>query len=169
MQAVELSEVGSSQWQEVVAGEQQPWGGEGEQLEWGPKERHVGIRDGSGRLLALAGLVAARVEIDGRELPVVGFGGVIVTAARRGRGLARPLLERTVALARELGPERGMLFCEERLMSLYAKFGFVPIEASVSAQQSAGEVQMPIRAMWIALAPGADWPSGAVRVLGLPF
>jgi predicted GNAT family N-acyltransferase len=172
VEVVELQGVGSSEWDELVAGEQQPWGGgAAEALEWADKQRHVGIRDEHGRLLALAGLVRASVTVEGRvELPVVGIGGVIVTRPARGRGLARPLLERTLELAGELGPEHAMLFCREQLRALYAKFGFRAIESPVHAAQAGGQVEVPMCAMWRGLRDGAAaWPAGAVTVRGLPF
>jgi hypothetical protein len=43
MELVELEEVTSQQWRELVAGEREPWGGEAERLAWGDKQR---ARDG---------------------------------------------------------------------------------------------------------------------------
>lgn len=171
MEVVELEGVGAGERDQVIAREEQPWGGEaeGEALEWAEKERHLGLRGEDGRLLALAGLIRARVGVDGVELPVVGVGGVIVTRSKRGKGLSRPLLERALELAAGLGPAHAMLFCREPLMAMYAKFGFQAIEPPVRAQQESGPVEMPMRAMWRALHDGAVWPAGTVTVLGLPF
>jgi predicted GNAT family N-acyltransferase len=170
VEVVELQGVKPSERDQLVAGEEQPWGGLGEELEWADKERHVGIRDDDGRLLALAGVVYVRVVVEGGvEWPVVGVGSVMVTRSERGKGLARPLLERTLELASELGPEHAMLFCREQLTALYAKFGFRPIESPVHAAQASGSVEMPMCAMWCPLRDGAIWPTGAVTVRGLPF
>jgi predicted GNAT family N-acyltransferase len=170
MRVIELGEVPERLWTELEAGESQPWGGAGEELQWRAKERHVGIEDDDGRLLALAGLVRARVAIEAHgELGVIGIGGVIITREHRGTGLARPLLARTLELAGGHGEQLAMLFCGEQTMGLYAKFGFAEIDAPVHAEQPGQEVEIPQRAMWLALAPGAQWPPGAVRVLGLPF
>jgi predicted N-acetyltransferase YhbS len=170
MRAHELTSVEPGAWAELEAGEEQPWGGVAEQLEWAGKDRHVGIRAPDGRLLGHAGTVLARVAVEGRgEFPVVGLGGVIVRREERGRGLARELIERALEIADSLGPERAMLFCRPELTALYARFDFEPIEAQVGAQQPGGRIEMPMRAMWRALADGVDWPPGDVEVLGLPF
>ena len=66
---------------------------------------------------------------------MAGVGGVIVTRAERGKGHLRPLLEAALERATELGAERAMLFCAERNVGLYERFGFAVIEAPVIAQQ----------------------------------
>jgi predicted GNAT family N-acyltransferase len=170
MQALELHDFLRSEWTDVQDGEHQPWGGLGESLQWADKERHVGIRDDDGRLLALAGLLTASVAVDGHgEFPVVGIGGVIVSHSRRGEGMARALLEEVLRISAGVGPKRAMLFCRPELMALYGRFGFKAITPPVVAEQSTGSIEVPLRAMWLALAPGASWPQGGVRVLGLPF
>ncbi len=64
MQAHELNDFLPSEMADVQDGELEPWGGLGESLEWADKERHIGIRDDDGRLLALAGLLTASVAVD---------------------------------------------------------------------------------------------------------
>ena len=170
MRAHELHDLLPSEWVEVQNGEQQPWGGLAEGLEWADKERHVGIRDDDGRLVALAGLLSAPVVVaEHGEFHVVGIGGVIVTQSRRGEGMSRALLQEALRIAASMGPERAMLFCRRELLVLYDKFGFEPITARVTAEQPTGAVEVPLHAMWLALASGTSWPSGDVRVLGLPF
>lgn len=169
MEAVELSGVGSAEWDAVLAGEQNVWG-PGEELSWAQKTRHVGVIGEDGRPLALAGAVLARVAVDGGQpFPVVGVGGVIVTRARRGQGLARLVVEAILRLGVGLGPSHAMLFCGEQLMGMYARFGFSQIEAPVSAEQPSGRIVIPTCAMWAPLAAGASWPAGQVEVLGEPF
>ncbi|MCW3034123.1 MAG: hypothetical protein JWM60_2468 [Solirubrobacterales bacterium] len=170
MQAVELDGVGSAEWEAVLAGEQQAFGGVGEELSWARKTRHVAVLGDDGVPLALAGAMIGRVAVaEGQPFPVVGIGGVIVTRAMRGRGMARLVLEAILDVARELGPERAMLFCRERLTTLYARFGFHLIESPVTAEQPSGRLIVPMRAMWAPLADGAGWPAGEVEVLGEPF
>ena len=170
MHAQELKSLPPDAWEEVQAGEHQPWGGLGEELRWADKQRHIGIHDEDGRLLALAGLTVVQVQAGAEPaFPVVGLGGVIVTRSRRGEGLTRPLLEETMRLAGEVGPERAMLFCDTGLRGLYGRHGFAEIAAAVIADQPDGPVQMPLLAMWAPLAVGVGWPPGDVRVLGLPF
>ena len=170
MEAVELHDVGSAQWDAVLDGEQHAWGGDAEDLAWARKTHHVGVLDDDGRPLALAGALVAQVAVAGGDpFPVVGIGGVIVTRSRRGQGLGRDVVTAVMTMARGMGPERAMLFCRQRLMALYARFGFLAIEADVTAEQPSGRITVPMRAMWAPLVPGADWPAGEVAVLGEPF
>ena len=92
-----------------------------------------------GRPLALAGAVLAEVAVGGGEpFPVVGIGGVIVTRAMRGRGLARVVVAAILRLGGELGPDHAMLFCAPQLTPMYAGFGFSEIAAPVRAEQPTG-------------------------------
>ncbi len=167
---VELDALTEQDWDAVVAGEHHPFGSVGAELAWRPKDRHFALREQDGRLLALAALVYVAVEIEGSGgLDVVGLGGVIVTPAERGRGLMLEVVEPTLALAEKMGPERAMLFCRPELAAVYRRLGFEEIAAPVWADQPAGPVQMPMRAMWRALRAGAAWPPGRVHVSGLPF
>ena len=102
-------------------------------------------------------------------LQVAGLGGVIVTRAARGRGLARVLIERLLEIAPQLGAERAMLFCLPANVGLYAKFGFRLIEAPVTARHPQGLVVVPMPAMWRPLSAAATWPGGAVELGDEPF
>jgi predicted N-acetyltransferase YhbS len=169
MRLVELERVTDSDWQQVIAGEAEPWGSAGEGLQWREKSHNLGLRDDAGSLVALAGLLLAEVRVADATLQVAGVGGVIVTRSARGRGLARMLIERLLQLAPGLGAERAMLFCLPANVALYAKFGFELIEEPVWAAQPGGPVEMPLPAMWKPLAPEAEWPAGKVELLGEPF
>lgn len=166
---VELEQVSDEDWRQVIAGEPRPWGGVGEALHWRAKSCNLGLRDDTGKLVALAGLVLAEVRVAGTSLQVVGVGGVIVTHAARRRGLARVLIERALQIAGEFDAERAMLFCLPANVGLYAKFGFQPIEAPVLARQPSGIIKMPMCAMWKPLTNAADWPEGSVELPGEPF
>ncbi len=92
--------------------EPDPFDAAGIELAFRPKDRHVGIRDPDGRLIASAGFVLAEVEVDGSERhEVLGIGGVIVAAAHRGRGLARAVVGAALDEGVRLGPEYALLFC----------------------------------------------------------
>ncbi len=170
MRLVELDRLSEPYWEELVAGEHEPFGGIGENLVWRDKTQNIGVREDDGRLVAAAGVVLAKVKI-GQELPfeVAGLGGLIVTRSARGRGLARLLCRRLLELVAELEVQRAMLFCLPKLMPLYGEFGFVAIDAPVWADQPGGQIEMPMPAMWKALSSDAGWPSGRVELLGEPF
>lgn len=138
-------------------------------IHWQDPERRLVIRD-HGRMIASAGLLVAPVEVHAATFDVVGFGGVMVTRARRGEGLARRVMEAAIARAAELGPQRGLLFCRPDRAGLYAKLGFTKLDVPVNVGQPEGErADMPLDAMWRPLGPGVTWPGGPVRLPGLPF
>jgi predicted GNAT family N-acyltransferase len=170
MEFVELAELTARDWAGVIAGEHQPFGPEGSELAWRDKERHFALRADDGRLLALAATVRVAIEVDGGpSFEVVGLGGVIVTRSERGRGLMARVVQPVLSLARDMGPDHAMLFCRSVLVPVYRRLGFAEIDAAVSADQADGRLEVPMRAMWRALRPGATWPAGSVDVLGLPF
>lgn len=146
-----------------------PFDAAGIGLRFRPKDRHIGLQDESGRLVASAGMVLAEVEVHGERFPVVGLGGVIVTAPYRGRGLARAAVEAALARARRLGPAFAILFCHDDRAGLYRRLGFVDVLDAVVVEQPDGHAQMPQHTMWFALDDNATWPAGAVTLCGLPF
>jgi GNAT superfamily N-acetyltransferase len=172
VEAVELASVSEADWQELIAGEVEPWGGIGEKLSWAEKERYVAMRGAGKKVLALAGAVVADVEVEGNgRFQVLGIGGVFVTASERGRGLARAVARELLERARRDArcPERAMLFCRPQLAGLYRKLEFREIGAPVWAEQPRGRIEMPLRALWRPLDGGVKWPPGRVDVRGLPF
>ena len=169
MELFEFAWLTEEQRAELEGEEEDPWDGAGIGLEWRPKERHVGLRDDSGRLIANAGLLVAEVEVGGRRFPVVGLGGVIVNADHRGRGLSLRVVQAALERATGLGPEFMLLFCHENRSGLYRRFGFEEVGAEVLVEHDGGHVVMPMRTMWRALLSQARWPAGRVVLLGLPF
>ncbi len=167
---VELDRLSESYWEELVAGEPEPFGGVGETLSWRDKTRNIGVREDDGRLVAAAGAVLAEVKVGNEEpFPVVGLGGLLVTHTARGRGLARLLCAHLLEIAREFDVQRAMLFCMPKLMPLYSEMGFVAIEAPVWVDQPRGRIEMPMSAMWSPLSGDVNWPSGRVDLVGEPF
>ena len=170
MELVELAELTEDDWAELIAGEEHPWGPAGEGLQWRPKERYVALRAPGGRMVAAGGAAIAEVGVEGGEgFQVVGLGSLFVTRSQRGSGLMSRLVEPMLALAREMGPDRAMIFCRPELVALYGRLGFAEIAAPVWVDQPDGRVEVPLRSMWLALHEGAGWPPGRVEVRGLPF
>lgn len=155
---------------ELEGGEEHPFGTEGAEFVWRAKERHVVLRDDGGRPLASTGLLIVGVSAEGGvSFEVVGVGGVIVTPAHRGRGLARVVVEAALERAARMGPSLAMLFCRDALVGLYRRLGFELVEAPVVVLQPAGTAVMSVNTMWRPLVDGAVWPAGAVLVRGEPF
>jgi predicted N-acetyltransferase YhbS len=169
VRALALDRVSEEDWLQLIAGESQPWGGIGEELSWRDQTHNLGLRDDAGKLIAVAGLGLVEVRVADASLQVVGIGGVFVTRAARGRGLARVVIECALEAASELDAEYAMLFCLPANTSLYAKFGFQLIREPVFARQASGPIEMHMCAMWKPLTSAADWPTGGVEVLGEPF
>jgi len=172
---VELIEFGrlSDEQSAALAGdEDDPFGAAELQFEWLPKERHVGVREADGRLLAVAGLVVVDVQFGSQPpIPIVGVGGVIVTASHRGRGLGRRVISEALKCAETMGPEIAMLFCRAENVGLYRLHGFAEIPPPVLVEQPGGLIEMPAVGvtMWRPLKDGARLPAGNVKVNGLPF
>jgi len=170
MQLVELDPLTEPYWDELVAGEQEPFGGIGEQLSWREKTRNIGLRDERGQLLAAGGVVLAELRAAaGPPFQVAGLGGLIVKASARRHGLARSLAGPLLDAARELQVERAMLFCMARLMPFYEELGFRQVLAPVWADQPGGRIEMPLEAMWKPLREGVGWPGGELQLDGEPF
>jgi predicted N-acetyltransferase YhbS len=167
----EMENLSSRDWDELVAGEHQPFGGVGEGMTWRSKDRYVGVRGEDERLLAAAGVVRADVRVGDREpFPVAGIGGVIVTRCERGRGLGRAVIEGAIEIARRMELERAMLFCLTRNVALYERFGFYALAQRARASEARGVIVVPMTAMWAPLRDGVGWPAGEpVEVLGEPF
>ena len=170
MNLVELDAVAEPYWDELIAGEREPFGAVGETLAWREKERTIGLREPDGRLVAGAGAVLADVDVaPGRSFAVVGLGGLIVTREARGRGHMRTLVDALLAIAGEVGPDRVMLFCRPELVEVYRRMGCAQVSAPVWVDQPDGRVEMPMRTMWRPLREGVGWPAGRVDLRGLPF
>lgn len=164
-----VGQITDEQYREIEAGEEDPFGLDDEVIEWIGKSHETLLRSEDGTLIGKAGLVFVDVEAGRERFQVAGVGGVIITRAERGKGLLRPLLDATLERAVSMGAERAMLFCAERNIGLYERFGFAVIEAPVIAQQAGGPLVMPIPAMWRPLREGVTWPVGLVSLPGPPF
>jgi predicted GNAT family N-acyltransferase len=170
MRIVELDRVSEPYWEELIAGESEPFGGIGEQLSWRDKSRNLGVRDEDGSLVAAGGVVLAEVRpAEGAPFQVAGVGGLIVTQRARGKGVARSLVLPLLEIAGELPVERAMLFCVDRLMPFYAEFDFREVPGPVWADQPGGRIEMPLGSMWKPLCDGVDWPPGRIDLVGEPF
>ena len=123
-----------------------------------------------GTLVASAGLALGELHAaNGPRVPLVGIGGVFVTAAYRGKGLGNRIITEALRRAATLGPPVALLFCHRDRAELYDKHGFAEIDPPVLIRQPDGYVQCPMVAMWRSLGGGATPPAGRVTVHSLPF
>jgi predicted N-acetyltransferase YhbS len=169
VEIVEFGPLTGAHRRELEGDEQNPFDARGISLQFRGKDRHVGLRDGAGRLVASTGMVVVEVEVDRERFAVVGLGGVIVNAHHRGRGLGRRVVQAALMTATKFGPAFAMLFCHDDRAGLYQRLGFSRVDAEVVVQQSAGYAPMPQRTMWRPLHGKLEWPPGTVVVHSLPF
>lgn len=169
VEIVEFGRLTTEQRAELEGDEHDPFDADGVTLRYRPKDRHVALRGGGGRLVASVGMLVLDVDVADERFPVVGLGGVIVNAQDRGRGLARRVVEAALAQAGTEGPAFAILFCHPDRAELYERLGFAEITSPVSVQQPDGFEEMPQRTMWRALRAGPAWPAGPVVVHSLPF
>lgn len=170
MHVVEFGQLTDSQQAELEGDEVDPFDAGDSALRWRAKDRHVALRGLNGRLVACAGLVIADVQVDyDTVIPVVGLGGVIVSAQHRGQGLGNRIVAEALDRAARMGPAAAMLFCHRDRAGLYARHGFVEIVPPVLVRQPGGLVQMPLVTMWRALSKGGSLPSGRLILRSLPF
>jgi predicted N-acetyltransferase YhbS len=166
---VEFGDLSDADRVDLEGDEPDPFDAAGEVLQFRPKERHVGLRGGTGQLVASAGLTRSEVEVAAVRFPVIGIGGVIVTAGHRGQGLARTVVNAALNRAQTMGADFVILFCHADRMGLYDRLGFHPIDERVLVRQPHGYAPISQRTMWRALRDGATWPAGPVVVHTLPF
>ncbi len=154
---------------ELEGDEPDPFDAEVVPLQFRAKDQHVALRNRDGRLAAATGMLAIEVDVGAERVTVVGFGGVIVNAQYRGRGLGRAVVQGALERAGTMGPAFALLFCHPSRAGLYRRLEFVQVTSPVSVEQPAGTAQMPLNTMWHPLTPGAAWPAGPVLVRSLPF
>lgn len=168
MDFVELGPLSLRDWIALTGRERDLFGASTAGLAYRPKNRHLAARE-EGSLVAAVGVTIATVEIEGNEpFDVVGVGSLVVHESARGTGVATELMRRLKPMLEAMAPDRAMLFCQPELMPIYARRDYRPIDAAVEVDQPGGPIEMPIPAMWRPLRT-ADWPTGRVRVHGLPF
>ncbi|MEU4348114.1 GNAT family N-acetyltransferase [Streptomyces sp. NPDC023838] len=153
---------------EILGEGDDPFGVAEAGLTWLPKEDHFGVRH-QGRLVAHAGLLPLPVSTGGVDAQVMGVGGVAVSPALRGHGLARLVVDAALDHARTRGPRHALLFCRPQLVALYRRLGWTPLHRDVEVEQPAGPVVMPLRTMWIPLHDDEPWPEGPVRLRSYPM
>lgn len=167
-QVTALQQYTSADLHDIAGDNPDPFEVSGLGLTWRAKEHHFGIRDEE-LLVAHAGWVAVPVWVGGTRLQVAGLGGVIVSPELRERGLAKLVVTATMAHASGLGLELGLLFCRPDRVPVYARMGWMPVPVDIEVEQPAGNLTMPLPAMWLPLGDAASWPQGPVSLLSLPM
>jgi GNAT superfamily N-acetyltransferase len=169
MELIDLPEFGPDQVAQIVDGEPDPWTTGHLSIEWRPKTAHLGLTD-RGRLIGHAGWVPVQLHGEnGQVLEVLGLGGVIVHRDHRGHGAGAQLVSGATTSMAAVGGVIGMLFCRTERLAFYDRLGWIRIGATVTADQPAGPVTVPLHACWRPLVEGAALPPTDLHVEGLPF
>ncbi|MFJ8477837.1 GNAT family N-acetyltransferase [Kitasatospora sp. NPDC094011] len=156
--------------EEILGAGEDPYGVAYTGLSFRSKDVHFGIRAADGRLVAHTGLLPIPLTVGGTDLEAMGVGGVCVAAERRGEGLAHAVVGTALEHGRALGFRYALLFCRPPLAAFYRGLGFREVAEEVTVEQPEGRLAvMPLRTMWRALAEGAGWPEGPVRLRSLPM
>ncbi len=160
---------GPDDYAEIVDGESDPFGTDGLGIVWRSKSGHVGLRV-QGRLIGHAGWVPAVVEpASGASFEILGLGSVMVHHRHRGHGMGAPLVLGAMDRMRVAGDRVAMLFCRDLRLPFYRRLGWLPVPATVTADQPTGVVTMPLVTCWTPLVEGAELPDADLHVVGLPF
>ena len=168
VEIVDLGPLTDEERTQLEGDEVDPFDAAGVTLQFRRKDRHVVLRD-DGRLVASAGLTETEVEVAGQRFAVAGLGGVIVSAERRGQGLARRVVVLALNRAEATGLPFVILFCHPDRAGLYERLGFATITSAVRVEQPHGFEPMTQRTMWRTLRQNRSWPEGDVTVYDLPF
>ncbi len=169
LSVLQLGPLTSAQRGQLIGEEANPFDSD-ERLKWRESDRYVALAEADDRLVAAAGLANAVATVAGTEVPLVGIGGVIVRADRRGRGFGLAVMQAALEQAASSGREHALLFCWPDRVGFYAQLGFVRVDAPVTVAQPDGKrVTMHLQMMWRGLSPNAAWPPGNVALEGLPF
>jgi predicted N-acetyltransferase YhbS len=107
--------------------------------------------------------------VTGTSVEVVGLGSVLVHRKHRGAGVGRQLVSGAMTRMLELDRPLGILFCRPPRVSFYESLGWHRVDGTVTVEQPAGPMVMPLVTCWTPLMDQADLPDGALRIEGLPF
>jgi len=137
-------------------------------LTWRPKTEHI-VQYVGGVMAAKVSLLKHCVLVEGQEVWVGGVGGVLTMPEFQGRGYAAELLHYTSGYLRDqLKVPFGLLFCRDALAPLYRRFRWQIIEDSVTIQQPAGAILMPLHTMSLSCGT-IEWPKGKVNLNSEPW
>ena len=150
-----------AQYQEIEAGEDDPFGIDDEDIEWIKKTHQTLLRREDGTLIGKVGLVFVDVEAGREAFQVAGVGGVIVTHSERGKGHLRPLLEAALERAAELGAG-----ARDALLRRAQRAGLRPLR--LRGHRGAGHRRSSPRPVGDADARDVAAPAGGRDVAGRP-
>jgi GNAT superfamily N-acetyltransferase len=169
VELIDLPDFGPDDYAAIEDGEADPYQTDDLGISWREKSGHVGLTEG-GRLIAHAGWVPVEGRTaSGEPVGAIGLGGVMVHRRYRGRGMGRRVVSAAMNRMRALDTPLGLLFCRPDRVPFYESLGWAPLQATVSADQPTGPVEIPLVTCWTALGQGASAPTTDLHIDGLPF
>jgi GNAT superfamily N-acetyltransferase len=167
MEVREVSTFSPEEAAQLEDGEEDPWGPPLD-ITFQPQHRHVVLVD-SDQVVGHAGFLPIEVETDGTRLAGIGLGGVMIHRRHRGQAMGGHLVEETTKRMRATGRPLAMLFCGEPRLAFYRRLGWQQLTGTVTVDQEAGAVVMPLLTCWLSFNDDGVPPTGDLRLLGLPF
>ncbi|HEX7026271.1 MAG TPA: GNAT family N-acetyltransferase [Gammaproteobacteria bacterium] len=139
---------------------------EGKGIEWAKPSCHIVCRNEDGMAVGHAGLGRFAIISAGKEMPVIGVGGVVVRPEYQGRGIPAKMFEVL---------HRGMpgfeeincftLFCPQRLEGYYARHGYRVYDGTVKVVQKEKLVTVDFSFMFCGDCGFGEW----ITITGEPW
>jgi predicted N-acetyltransferase YhbS len=136
--------------------------------EWAtPEMRFLGKE--AGLVVSTVGLIRREILVGEKVCHIGGIGGVATLPARQRMGFAGRLMEASTDHMRyDPWYEYGMLFCDPKRISYYAKSGYSLIENRIYVRRNGERVSFVDTCMALPLR-GLEFPAGDVDCQGLPW
>lgn len=124
-----------------------PFGEPAFPVTWRPMDEHF-IADVQGRPVSHVGLLHHTIRAGERPVVIAGVGGVITVPEAQKRGHAGALLEHATRFAFDTWRvDAGLLFCFDRMVPFYTRFGWHALRYPTIVDQPSGPIEMPMRTM----------------------
>ena len=123
------------------------------------------------RVVTHVGILYRVIQVGPLRVTVGGIGGVMTLSEWRGRGYARAALSGATAfVGKQLWAPFALVICPDADVAFYEHLGWSVAEGQVHCEQPGGRVTLPHeRAVFLPCQGAADWPSGSIDLLGLPW
>lgn len=154
MNIVVQKNIDPAHWQHLTGWRERVFPEEGRDMEWSEPAWHLLVFDAGDLPVAHVGYDRFEIRVAGVECAVMGIGGVVVRPECQGRGIPRRMFD---VLHRDAGPALGVdihtLFCPQRLVTYYQKFGYQQHRDGVTLFQFGQPVPSSFQFLYRAPAP----------------
>jgi len=141
---------------------------EGDDTCWSEVDWHI--------LITVDGMLVSHVEIVEREacvgkdrVKLGGIGGVMTLPEWQGRGLAQAGMRKAQEfICKEMGADFGLLMCDPKMVSFYARLGWAEADAPLVYDHPCGKRTFDDVVMVLSCT-GRAWPDGMIDICGYPW